>query len=172
MTVYIALLRAVNVGGTGKLPMAELRMMAQEVGFAGVQTYIASGNLLFESALSEVEVKTALEQRLESFAGKPVPVLIRTAAEMKGVHAANPFPDAHGSRHLVYFLDTPPPPDTFDTVRDQADERIALGVREIYVDYGAGIRFTRLKMPAIKIGTARNINTVAKLVAMAFDKVT
>jgi uncharacterized protein (DUF1697 family) len=171
MTAYIALLRAVNVGGTGKLPMAELRMMAQQAGFAGVRTYIASGNLLFESTLGEIEVKSALEQRLESFAGKPVPVLIRTAAEMAAVLAANPFPDAHSSRHLVYFLGTPPPPDTFETVRDQAGERIALGVREIYVDYGAGIRFTRLKMPAIKIGTARNINTVAKLAVMAAGKV-
>lgn len=165
-TTYVALLRAVNVGGTGKLPMAELRMMAQEAGFAGVRTYIASGNLLFESPLSENEVKAALEKRLETYASKPVPVLIRTASQMDAVLAANPFPDAHGSRHLVYFLDTPPPPDTLETVCDQADERIALGVREIYVDYGAGIRFTRLKMPAIKTGTARNINTVAKLVSM------
>ena len=162
-TTYVALLRAVNVGGTGKLPMAELRMMAQEVGFAGVRTYIASGNLLFESALSESEVKAALEQRLESFAGKPVPVLIRTATEMSAVLAANPLPDAQGSRHLVYFLYTPPPTDTLETVRDQADERIALGVREIYVDYGAGIRFTRLKMPALKIGTARNIQHGGKI---------
>ncbi len=169
-TTYVALLRAVNVGGTGKLPMAELRIMAQEAGFAGVRTYIASGNLLFESALSESEVKAALEQRLESFAGKPVPVLIRTASQMDAVLAANPFPDAHASRHLVYFLDTPPPPETFETVRDQAGERIALGLREIYVDYGAGIRFTRLKMPAIKTGTARNINTVAKLAVMAAGK--
>jgi uncharacterized protein (DUF1697 family) len=166
MTGYVALLRAVNVGGTGKLPMAELRTMAEGLGFESVRTYIASGNLLFESDLNEAEVKAALEVRLEAYAGKPVPVLVRTAAELATVRAGDPFPDAHGSRHLVYFFDTPPPLDALETVRDKAGERLALGVREIYVDYGAGIRDTRLKFSVMKNGTARNMNTVVKLVGM------
>jgi uncharacterized protein (DUF1697 family) len=166
MTAYVALLRAVNVGGTGKLPMAELRAMAEGLGFTSVRTYIASGNLIFESDLGEAEVKAALEVRLEAYAGKPVPVLVRTAAEMAAVRAGDPFPDAHGSRHLVYFFDAPPPLDTLETVRDKAGERLALGVREIYVDYGAGIRDTRLKFSVMKNGTARNMNTVEKLVGM------
>jgi uncharacterized protein (DUF1697 family) len=163
MTAYVALLRAVNVGGTGKLPMVELRAMAEAIGFESVRTYIASGNLLFESDLNEAEVKAALEVRLEAYAGKPVPVLVRTAAEIAAVRAGDPFPDAHGSRHLIYFFDAPPP---LDTVRDKAGERLALGVREIYVDYGAGIRDTRLKFSAMKNGTARNMNTVVKLAEM------
>ena len=166
MTAYVALLRAVNVAGTGKLPMAELRGVAEGLGLANVRTYIASGNLLFESALSEREVKAALETRLEAYAGKYVPIFVRTAAEMAAVRAADPFPDAHGSRHMVYFLDAAPPQDTQQTARDQAGERIALGRREIYVDYGAGIRFTKLKLAGTKIATMRNMNTVAKLVAM------
>jgi uncharacterized protein (DUF1697 family) len=166
MTAYVALLRAVNVGGTGKLPMVELRAMAEAIGFVHVRTYIASGNLLFESDLNEAEVKAALEVRLEAYAGKPVPVLVRTAAEIAAVRAGDPFPDAHGSRHLIYFFDAPPPLDTLETVRDKAGERLALGVREIYVDYGAGIRDTRLKFPAMKNGTARNMNTVVKLAGM------
>jgi uncharacterized protein (DUF1697 family) len=166
MTAYVALLRAVNVAGTGKLPMAELRAMAQELGFVSVRTYIASGNLLFESDKSESEVKTALEKRLEAYARKPIPVLVRTEAEIAAVHAADPFPDAHGSRHMVYFLDNAPAPDTIATARDQAGERIALGTREIYVDYGDGIRFTKLKLSATKISTGRSMNTVGKLVAM------
>ncbi len=170
MTSYVALLRAVNVAGTGKLPMSELRAMAQDLGYANVRTFIASGNLLFESAVSEAEVKAALEDKLQTYAGKPIPVLVRTALEMEAVHAADPFPDAHGSRHMVYFLNEPPHPDTLKTARDQAGERIALGRREIYVDYGDGIRFTKLKMPATKIGTARNMNSVAKLTEMALQK--
>jgi uncharacterized protein (DUF1697 family) len=166
MTAYVALLRAVNVAGTGKLPMAELRAMAEGLGFASVRTYIASGNLLFESDLSEAEVKATLEARLKTYAGKPVPIFVRTAAELAAVRRADPFPDAHGSRHMVYFLDAAPPADTQQSARDQAGERIALGVREIYVDYGDGIRFTRLKIAATKLGTMRNMNTVAKLVAM------
>ncbi len=170
MTAYVALLRAVNVAGTGKLPMAELRVMAEGLGLANVRIYIASGNLLFESALSEREVKAALETRIEAYAGKYVPIFVRTAAEMAAVRAADPFPDAHGSRHMVYFLDAAPPQDTQQSARDQADERIALGLREIYVDYGDGIRFTKLKLAATKTGTMRNMNTVAKLVAMMSPK--
>jgi uncharacterized protein (DUF1697 family) len=166
MTGYVALLRAVNVGGTGKLPMTELRAIAEAIGFVRVRTYIASGNVLFESDLSEAQVKTALEARLEAYAGKPVPVLVRTAKEIAAVRAADPFPDAHGSRHLVYFFDAPPPPDTLETVRDKVGERLALGIRELYVDYGEGIRHTKLKFSAMKNGTARNMNTVAKLVGM------
>ena len=61
MTHYVALLRAVNVGGTGKLPMAELRAMCESLGFANVRTYIASGNVVFSSKLSETAVKKKLE---------------------------------------------------------------------------------------------------------------
>ena len=59
MSVYIALLRAVNVGGTGKLPMAELKAFCEELGFTKVRTYIASGNVVFESAKSEKAIKAA-----------------------------------------------------------------------------------------------------------------
>ena len=85
MTAYIALLRAVNVGGTGKLPMADLKRIGEEAGFTKVRTYIASGNLLFESNFGEAAVKAALEARLEAYAGKRVGVLVRTAEEMAAV---------------------------------------------------------------------------------------
>src|SRR5262245_38232826 len=79
---YVALLRAINVGGTGKLPMADLKAMCEEAGFAHVATYIASGNVVFESSAPEAKVKAALEKRLQGYAGKPVGVVVRTAAEM------------------------------------------------------------------------------------------
>jgi uncharacterized protein (DUF1697 family) len=91
-TAYVALLRAVNVGGTGKLPMADLKVMAEAAGFTQVRTYIASGNLVFRSPLTEAEVKARLERQLATYAGKPVPVLVRTAAELAAIVAANPFP--------------------------------------------------------------------------------
>ena len=65
------------------------------------------------------------------------------------------------------FLDQPPPADALDTLRGRADEQLALGVREIYVAYGAGMAGSKLVIPAAPKGTARNMNTVAKLVAMA-----
>jgi uncharacterized protein (DUF1697 family) len=166
MTSYVALLRAVNVGGTGKLPMADLRAVGVALGFANVRTFIASGNLLFESELSESEVQTLIEARLEDYASKRVPVLIRSAEELALIVAADPFPDAHGSRHMVFFMNAAPPGDLISKCRDVQGERLALGARELYVDYGDGIRFTKLKFPKIGDHTGRNMNSVRKLTAL------
>jgi uncharacterized protein (DUF1697 family) len=166
MVAYVALLRAVNVGGTGKLPMAELRAMGKASGFANVRTFIASGNLLFESDQDEAIVKAAIEAQLAAYARKPVLVLIRTADEMRAVIAADPFPDAHPSRHLVYFHSTPPTQALIAGCRDINGERLALGTRELYVDYGDGIRFTRLKIPGIGASTGRSINSVRRMTAL------
>jgi uncharacterized protein (DUF1697 family) len=167
MTVYVALLRAVNVGGTGKLPMADLKAMCVEVGFAGVRTYIASGNVLFESPLTAGQVKAQLEKRLHAYAGKPVGVIIRTADELAAVLKANPFANAAPNRTVAIFLDDAPPRDALSSVSGRMDEQVALGKREIYVHYGDGMAGSKLKIPAAKMGTARNMNTVAKLVERA-----
>jgi len=167
MTAYIALLRAVNVGGTGKLPMAELKRIGEEAGFAKVRTYIASGNLLFESDQGEAAVKAALETRLEAYAGKRVGVLVRVAAEMAAVSAANPFPDAAPNRVVAIFLDAAPPADALDRVSGWRNEELRLGKREIYVHYGDGMADSKLRIADARDGTARNMNTVAKLAALA-----
>src|SRR3569833_1008054 len=112
MAAFIALLRAVNVGGTGKLPMSELQAICEELGFGSVRTYIASGNVVFTSRKSEAAIKTALEKRLEAYAGKPVGVLVRSAAEMAQVLADNPFPKAAPNRTVAIFLDGKPAKDT------------------------------------------------------------
>ena len=116
MTAFVALLRAVNVGGTGKLPMSDLKAMCQDAGFAHVQTYIASGNVVFESKAPESKVKAELEKRLQAYAGKPMGVAVRTAAEMAAVVKANPFPKASPSQAVAIFLDKPPPSDALDHV--------------------------------------------------------
>ena len=173
MNTWIALLRAVNVGGTGKLPMAELRAMCEAIGFEDVRTYIASGNVVLRSAQSgargEKQVKTLLEKELARYAGKPVGVLLRTPGEMAAVLAANPFPDAAPNRNVVVFLDAAPPLDTLAGVSHRNGEEIALGKREIHIHYGEGMADSKLRIPAAKSGTARNMNTVAKLVEMALQ---
>ena len=166
-TAYIALLRAVNVGSTGKLPMTELAAMCQRNGFVGVKTYIASGNAVFQSTKSEVQVKKLLEAELTAYAGKPVRVLVRTAAEMAAVLTANPFPEAPKNCTVAIFLDAPPAADALEGIKGQQEERLSLGVREIYVHYGTGMGSSKLKIPAARNGTARNINTIAKLAEMA-----
>ncbi len=168
MTRYVALLRAVNVGGTSKLPMAKLKHIAEEAGFENARTYIASGNLIVSSKLGENAVRTRLEAAVAAHMGKPVPVIVRTAAEMAAAADANPFKDAPGRRVLATFLGAPPPKDALEDVRGHDGERLALGKREIYVDYcGALLGKSKLRIPAAAAGTARNMNTVQKLAEMA-----
>jgi uncharacterized protein (DUF1697 family) len=167
MTVYIALLRAVNVGGTGKLPMAELKAMCEAAGFKNVRTYIASGNVLFESSTTEARVKSLLEAHLKVYAGKPVGVVVRTVRELAAVLKANPFPKAAPNRTVAIFLDEAPPSGALKHATGSAGEEMRLGAREIYVHYGDGMADSKLKIPAAKAGTARNINTIGALVKLA-----
>jgi uncharacterized protein (DUF1697 family) len=164
--MYVALLRAVNVGGTGKLSMAELKRLCMEAGFDKVQTYIASGNVAFASADDADAVRSLLAARLGDHTGKPVEIFIRSSAEMRAVLRANPFPDAEPARTYVFFLAGKPPRDALTNVRHQRDEEIRLGKREIYVHYPSGMGLSRLVIAAGSSGTARNMNTVAKLVEM------
>ena len=167
MPRYVALLRAVNVGGTGKLPMPELKAMCVAEGFADVQTYIASGNVVFSSKLGAAKVKAALEQRLHAYAGKPVGVLVRSADEIAAVLKANPFPKEPPNLTVAIFLDAPPPKDALKDIKGQQDEQVRLGKREIYVAFGGGMGRSKLKIAAAASGTARNINTIAKLAELA-----
>jgi uncharacterized protein (DUF1697 family) len=167
MVWFVALLRAVNVGGTGKLPMSELKGICEELGFTAVRTYIASGNVVFSSRKSEAAVKAALEKRLEAYAGKPVGAIVRTAAEMAQVLADNPFTKAAPDRTMAVFLDRAPPADTLAGTRGQRDEEIRLGRREIYIHYPKGMGKSKLVVVAAETGTARNMNTVAALARIA-----
>jgi uncharacterized protein (DUF1697 family) len=169
MQTLIALLRAVNVGGTGKLPMMELRAMAEAAGFTDVRTYIQSGNLVFSTAHAPSIPKAAPEKRPEAYAGKPVGVVIRTSQEMQAVLNANPFPNAEPARVGVLFLYVSPSPKTVETAKGQANEEIEHGEREIFVHYPSGMGRTKLQLAAMSQGTVRNINTVAKLSAMAVE---
>ncbi|HEY1863644.1 MAG TPA: DUF1697 domain-containing protein [Roseiarcus sp.] len=169
MSAFVVLLRAVNVGGTGKLPMGDLKRLCETAGFRNVRTYIASGNVVAERDGSETQAKAALEAELRAYAGKPVGVIVRAAAEMAEVVANNPFPDRSGNRTVAIFLDHAPPPGSLKDIKGQAREEVRFVAREIYVHYPDGIGRSKLRIPAAGDGTARNMNTVAKLAAMAAD---
>jgi uncharacterized protein (DUF1697 family) len=169
MTRYVALLRAVNVGGTGKLAMRELKAMCVELGFERVETYIQSGNVVFDSDAAEARVKAKLLACLETHFGKAMGALIRSSSEMAEVLEANPFPKTEPRFTYAIFLDEPPPADALNHARGRNDEEMRLGKREIYVHYPTGSGRSKLRIPAAKSGTARNMNTVAKLAAMARD---
>lgn len=169
MPRYVALLRAVNVGGLA-LPMADLRALCLEAGFARVETYIASGNVIFDSKSGASQVKAALEARLRAHVGKPVGVMVRTGQQIASVLAANPYPDAEPRLTYAIFLDRPPPRDALEQVTGRADEEMQLGDREIYVHYPSGMGRSKLSIAAARLGTARNMNTVAKLAEIASQR--
>lgn len=162
MGLYIALLRAINVGGTGKLAMARLRQLCQAAGFEEVRSYIQSGNLVLKSPWSEAQVKSALEELLARELGKAHAVYVRTAQELSEVLADNPYPECQ-----VFFFDNSPGKSSLEKVVAPDGEELSLGKREVYVYYPNGMGKSRLKAPGLKDGTARNLNTLRKLLEMA-----
>ncbi len=166
MTAYVALIRAVNVAGTGKLPKDELKAMGEACGFGKARTFINSGNLLFTSELAESTVKKRVEERLAEFFGRPVPAFVRSAKEMAEAAKRNPFGDDKLSRVMAHFIDEQPVQAMLDAARDVQGERLAVGPRLIYVSYGEGIGKSKLKLPAVKQGTARNMNSVARIAGL------
>ena len=155
---YAAFLRAVNVGGTGKLPMADLRRICNEIGLLDVKTYIASGNVALTHDGPASEVAESLEKALAHHAGKPVGVIVRTAAQLADILSQNPFAEVPGNRVLVTLL----PAGTAATTdaKNQTTEEIVAAPSHIYVNYPEGIGQSRLILSASKLGTARNLNTI------------
>lgn len=167
MTTYIALLRAVNVGGTGKLLMSDLKDLCAAAGFRRIETYIASGNVVFSSDLTPAKVQAQLAACLSRHVGKAVGVFVRTAAELTAVLKRCPFSDKDPKSIYVFFLDRRASSDALDEVRGRTEEEIQLGQRELYVFYPMGMGQSKLRIPAARSGTARNLSTVAKLVHLS-----
>lgn len=166
MTTYVALLRAVNVGGTGKLPMKDLTELCTGLGLVNVRTFIQSGNVVFESKLGEKSVRTKLEAALTEKLGKKADVVIRTAAELRAVLDANPFPDAEPAKVGVFLMADRVDKALMDRIVAPTGETVGAGGREVYIYFPIGMGKSKLKIPNA-VGTIRNINTVGKLVAMA-----
>jgi uncharacterized protein (DUF1697 family) len=169
MPVYIALLRAVNVGGTSSLPMAELKAICEGLGFADVKTYIQSGNVLFRSGEAEKMVEEKLDEALGKKMGKQPGVIVRSLNELDSIVADAPFPQAKPNFLLVYFLPETAPSDALGKMVAPDGEEAKLSGREIYVHYPNGSGRSKLKLPALKAGTSRNLNTVRKLAEMAAE---
>jgi uncharacterized protein (DUF1697 family) len=166
MTVYVALLRAVNVTGTA-FPMTELKAICEGLGFGDVRTYIQSGNVLFRSDGSEAAVAAKLDEALGRKFGKKPGVMVRTTEELEEIAANAPFSDAKPNFLLIYFLQEKAAPKALDGMVAPDGEEAVIAGREIYVHYPNGSGRSKLKLPALKTGTSRNLNTVRKLAEMA-----
>jgi uncharacterized protein (DUF1697 family) len=177
MAVFVALLRAVNVGGTAKLPMKELRAACEKGGLARVSTYVASGNLVFACDQTAKEAKAIVAGVLrDSFGLTKNHTLVRTAKELAQVIAANPFGDAAAerpSRLAIIFLDGMADAGAAERLAAYGGpERMHLQGEHLYVDYLEGMGRSKLTPSflekALKVpATARNWNTTNTLLAMA-----
>jgi uncharacterized protein (DUF1697 family) len=175
VTRYVALLRAVNVGGRNKVPMATLREIADDLGYTRTATYVQSGNLVLGAdGVDAAEVETAVASRLKRALGLTIDVVVRSRAELAAVVAANPFEGIADdpARLMVSFLTGSPRAEAADLDRGEfAPERFELGDRCVYLWYphGAG----RSKMAAAPWerrlgvrGTARNWRTLEALLEL------
>ena len=167
VATYLALLRGINVGGSGLLSMKELVDVCSGLGFEKVRTYIQSGNVMFESSSPEDAVRSRLEKALGSKMGKKIDVMVRTSAEMRSILGENPFPEKESAKVAVVFLHEPPPKSLMKDVVAPGGEQVKPGKREIYVYYPEGMGRSKLKLPLPGASaTVRNINTVSRLVAL------
>lgn len=181
MPRYVVLLRAVNVGGYGKLAMAEFRKILAELGYGNVETYIQSGNAVLDAPGLPAKVAKRVAATLEKHTGAAVGVLIRTHEELTRIIKSNPFAAeaaADGARVHAVFLSGSPPASAkaglerivtqYPTRRD----RFHLSGDTLYLhlpDGAAETKFTpdRVHRALGCDGTARNWNTVLKLHAMS-----
>jgi uncharacterized protein (DUF1697 family) len=166
MTVYAALLRAVNVGGSGKLAMSELRELCEDAGLENARTYIQSGNVVFSTRLGVAKATQVLSRALAEKMGKPVGVHLRTANELGAILARNPFAAAPDNRVLVYFLDSALPEKALAAIAIPGREEMLARGREVFVHYPDGMGRSKLKLPFASTATARNLRTVGKLVEL------
>ena len=138
MSVHVALLRAVNVGGTGSLPMADLKAICEGLGFSGIKTYIQSGNVLFRSDLPAAEAAAMLDSALQDKLGKAPGVMIRSGAQLQAIADQAPFPDAKPNLLLVVFLREPAPSDALDKLVAPDGEEAQVAGTEIYIHFPNG----------------------------------
>jgi len=176
MTTLIALLRGINVGGNNKLPMKELSAQLEGMGVRRVQTYIQSGNVVFDcDAKDKAKLAAKITAEIRAQHGFAPHVQLLEAAELKKAMAGNPYPEAEAAPktlHLFFLDEVPPQPDlkVLDTLK-AGSERYKLAGKVFYLHAPDGVGDSKLAARAEKLlgvaATARNWNTVCKLAEMA-----
>ncbi len=172
MAILAAFLRAINVGGTGKLAMADLKQLCEEIGFEKVTTYIQSGNVVFSTKLSKTKAQQALADALGEHLGKTAQVHVRTSDELESIVSHNPFPKATPNLVQVILLDRAPSQQAVSAVASPDGEEVVVHGRELFVHYPNGSGRSKLKLPLAKDGTARNMNTIRKMLALCQSSTT
>lgn len=172
MTVYVALLRGINVGGKHKVSMPQLRSLAESLGYQDVSTYINSGNLILRSRKQRATLVRELKKGIADEFQLSIDVVVRSADEIIRALKTNPFPEGDPSRVMVAFLSGRPAPGAHDAVAEVATtrERYRFAGEELYLDCADGVADSKLAAQLPKLlgvsATVRNIRTVDKLVEL------
>lgn len=179
MTVWVALLRGINLGSHNKVPMAELRDLAEEIDLLEPETYLRSGNLIADSDLEEGEVAAALTSAIQELFGLAVPVTCRSGDEMARIAATHPFSHLGLDERMLHvaFLDRKPDgrvDDLLDAEQYEPD-RFKIHGREVYLAYPNGSGRSKLNQSLLeqRLGvsaTSRNWRTVSNLAAMVAER--
>jgi uncharacterized protein (DUF1697 family) len=170
---YAALLRGINVGGRNKLPMRELQELFRSLGHDDAETFIQSGNVVFNAAGNEASLASAIEAAIAERFSLQIRVLLRTHGELIEVAAQNPFSATDPAKRHVLFLERRPgkaEAASLDPDRSPGDE-FRLEGREIYLSFPHGSGRTKLTLEWFErclctAGTARNWNTLLRLVEL------
>ncbi len=184
MTVYVSMLRAVNVGGSGLIKMDALRELYESVGLADVRSLLQSGNVVFRSSLTDRRTLVKrIAQEIERRFDLRVGVILRTLAEVASIVDRGPLlsPRAAKSKLLVMFLSAVPAAAAQDALMKwhkskQLNELLEIRGPEIYIYYPDGVGRSKLTGAVIEnkidtAGTARNWNTLTKLVEVGRELV-
>ncbi|TCK65212.1 uncharacterized protein (DUF1697 family) [Winogradskyella wandonensis] len=174
MSIFVVLLRGINVGGHRKVPMSELRELLANSGYANVQTYIQSGNVVLQSTLNSEEIKLQIEETILNHFGFEVTVLVKTNDELKAIFNACPFQNEEKEKSYFMILDAAPNAEGFDEVLnlEYCGEKVHITESCIYFFSANGYGRTKFNSNfferKLKINaTARNHKTMLKLLAMA-----
>jgi len=180
MTVFVAFLRGINVGGRKTIRMAALKSLLETLGFTGVRTLLNSGNVVFAAkGMSSSSLTRQLEDAVEKEFGFRPTIVIRTAAELKEIIEQNPFADMakdDPSHLLVMTLAKNPKAGAKARIAEaySGPEEIAMSGENVYLTYPNGIGTSKLTNTLLEkqlgvVGTARNWNTLARLLAVACE---
>lgn len=175
MKNHIALFRGINVGGNHILPMQELREVLENLGLKNVQTYIQSGNVVFDSDEEDLRaLSESISKAVSKSHGFEPNVMILSREEFQQAMRQNPFPEAEAdpkTLHLSFLKAQPEDPDLawMESVKAEREE-FELKGRVFYLHAPDGIGRSKLAAKAEKLlgvpGTARNWRTVSKIAEM------
>jgi len=178
MSTYISMLRGINVSGQKKIRMADLRILYELLGFGNVQSYVQSGNVVFDSDEQDTgKLRISIEKQIETQFGFSVPVLIRTMHDFQRIIESHPFAGEEAIRVLVTFLYEQPEASKWDALSQHKDkvDQFVLGRQEIFLFCPGGYGKTKLSNTFFEkkldvIATTRNWKSVNALYEMAIKR--